>query len=95
MKYIENRTLPNVLGLVKAGRLPSFWTHTEIVIILVRIVCGAEFIHSKGFIHRDLKPSNFLIDKDGRCYIGDLGSLRLFEGAIRLLDDKSTIGYST
>jgi serine/threonine protein kinase len=59
---------------MKVSKLPSFWTHTRIVIIVIGIVCGVEFIHSKGFVHRDLERSNFLIDKDGRCYIGDLGS---------------------
>jgi serine/threonine protein kinase len=76
-KHMENGSLSNVLVRVKAGNLPSFWTPTGIGIIAVGIVCGLELIHSKGFVHRDLKPSNFLIDKDGRCYVGDLGSGRL------------------
>jgi hypothetical protein len=94
MEYMENGSLEDVLALVKAGKQPSFWTPTGITIIFVGIVCGLDFIHSKGWAHRDLKPSNFLIDKDGRCYIADLGSSRLLEGATRLSDDKSTMGYT-
>jgi serine/threonine protein kinase len=94
MKYMENDSLASALGLVRAGRPPSFWTHTGIVISVVEVVCGLEFIHSKGFVHRYLKPSNFLINKNGRCYIGNLGSSRLLEGATRLSDDKSTMGYT-
>jgi serine/threonine protein kinase len=93
-KYMENGSLSDVLVRVKADNPPSFWTPTGIGIIVVEIVCGLEFIHFKGFVHRDLKPSNFLIDKNARCYVGDLGSVRLLEGAIRLSDDKSTISYT-
>jgi serine/threonine-protein kinase TNNI3K len=94
MKYMENRSLADGLTLVKAGTPPSFWTDTGIGIIVAGIVCGPEFIHLKGFVHRDLKPCNFLIDKDGRCYSGDLGSSRLLEGATYLSSDKNTIGYT-
>jgi serine/threonine protein kinase len=94
MKYMESGSLENVLERVKAGDPPSFWTPTGIAIIVVGIVHGLEFIHSKGLVHRDLKPANFLIDKSGRCYVGDLGSVRLLEGATRLSDDKSTIKYA-
>jgi serine/threonine protein kinase len=91
---MQNDSLAYAFGLVKAGKLPSFWTHTGITTIAVGIVYGLEFIHLKGFVDRDAQPSSFLIDKDGRCYFGDLGSSRLFGGATRLSDDKSTIGYT-
>jgi serine/threonine protein kinase len=90
---MENNSLADVLGRVNADNLPSFWIPAEIGIIVVGIVCGLEFIHWIEFVHRDLKSSNFLIDKDGRCYVTDLGSVRLLEGAARLSDEKSTIGY--
>jgi serine/threonine-protein kinase len=93
MKYMESGSLEDVIERVKAGDPPSFWTHTGIAIIITGIALGLEFIHSKGFGHRDLKPENLLLDKDGRCYIGDLGSSRLLEGATRLSDDKSTCEY--
>jgi serine/threonine protein kinase len=94
MKYMANGSLADVLERVKGGKAPSFWTPTGIAIIVTGIVCGLEFIHSKGFVHRDLKPSNLLIDSDGRCYVGDLGSSRLWEGVTQLSDDKSTMGYT-
>jgi hypothetical protein len=34
---------------------------------------------------------NLLVDKNGRYYIGDLGSSRFLEGATRLSDDKNTV----
>jgi TPR repeat protein/serine/threonine protein kinase len=94
MKYMENGSLADVLANVKRGSPPSFWTHTGIAIIVCGIVYALEFIHSKGYTHRDLRPSNLLIDKDGRCYVGDLGSSRSLKGATHLSDDKSTVTYS-
>jgi serine/threonine protein kinase len=94
MKYMENDSLGSVLANVRRGSPPSFWTHTGIAIIVCGIVYGLEFIHLKGFAHRDLKPTNLLIDKDGRCHIGDLGSSRLLKGAAHLSANKSTIAYT-
>jgi serine/threonine protein kinase len=65
-----------------------------IAIIVSGIVCELEFIHLNGFAHRDPKPENLLIDKDGRCCIVDLGSVRLLDGASRLSDDRSTVKYA-
>lgn len=41
--------------------------------IVLDIVNGLEYIHSKGYMHRDLKPSNILLDKLNRAKIGDFG----------------------
>jgi serine/threonine protein kinase len=91
MKYMECGSLESVLEKVKGGNLPVFWTHTGIAIIVVCIASGLEFIHSQGCVHRDLTPANLLIDADGRCYVGDLGSARFLDGATRLSNDESTM----
>jgi serine/threonine protein kinase len=83
MKYMERGSLDGVLEAVKLKKLPFFWTHTGISIIVCGIVLGLEFIHSRGIVHRDLKPGNLLIDSKGHCRIGDFGSSKIFEGASR------------
>ncbi|XP_044133114.1 protein kinase C delta type-like [Bufo gargarizans] len=37
------------------------------------LVCGIQYLHSKGIIHRDLKPENILVAETGHIKITDFG----------------------
>ncbi|XP_077108734.1 protein kinase C delta type-like isoform X2 [Ranitomeya variabilis] len=37
------------------------------------LVCGIQFLHSRGVIHRDLKPENILVAETGHIKITDYG----------------------
>jgi serine/threonine protein kinase len=39
---------------------------------LKSILCGLDFLHSKGIVHRDIKPENILFQND-IIKIGDFG----------------------
>jgi serine/threonine protein kinase len=58
---------------------PDWWTATAKSIVVVEIVIGMKYVHSRGIIHRDLKPSNILLDNERHeVHICDFGSSRLY-----------------
>jgi TPR repeat protein len=76
LEWASHGSLARVLELAECGQRPSFWNPTGIAIILIGIVLGIRFVHSRGFIHQDLNPSNILVNSEGRALIGDFGSSR-------------------
>jgi serine/threonine protein kinase len=79
-----NGSLEDVLDAVKNRKAPKYWTHTNIAIMIVGIVLGMRYSHSKNLIHRDLKPGNLLIDDRYRIRICDFGSARHEDGGASL-----------
>jgi serine/threonine protein kinase len=78
---LATRTLPAQIGTEFAvggslrEALPTL-KDTGKAIVIVGVVLGMKFIHSRGVIHIDLKPANILLDERGHPKIGDLGSSR-------------------
>jgi hypothetical protein len=77
MEYVCNGSLESALVHVRDGRPPSFWTHTNVTLMIIGILLGMRYIHSKDIVHRNLKPSNILLDENYRIRICDFGSARL------------------
>jgi serine/threonine protein kinase len=75
-EFASNRSLKEVLEKVNCGEKPPFWTSTGIGILIVSLVLGMRYIHSRGIIHRDLKPSNILINGKEYGWISDFGASR-------------------
>jgi len=45
----------------------------HIGLLIVDILRGLAYIHSKGLIHRDIKPDNILLTAEGYCKLADFG----------------------
>lgn len=88
MVYIAtHKAVSDLTTLLYAG-VPAYteeqWTNVYIngeqrnvtfkISLMMDLIEGLNYIHSKGFIHRDIKPANLIIMSDGRLCIGDLGS---------------------
>lgn len=68
MKYIEGRTLKNIIRTY--GPLPL----EDIIQITKDILSALHYMHNKGVIHRDIKPANVIVEKStGRAILADFG----------------------
>ena len=73
--YLSGGSLSSVIE--NPARYP--WLNsTSRSIIIVGIVLGMRYIHSRKILHRDLKPSNVLIDEKHHPRLCDFGSSRDF-----------------
>ena len=74
-EYVSGGSLSSVVE--DPGRFPWF-NSTSRSIIVVGIVLGMRYVHSRGILHRDLKPSNVLLDENHHPCLCDFGSSRDF-----------------
>lgn len=65
----------NLYQMIKNGK--SF-NQNEVIKILLQVCNILEFIHNfnPSVIHRDIKPSNIMIDKNGKVFLIDFGSIK-------------------
>jgi hypothetical protein len=71
LQLIEGTTL----GALLAGR--GRLTPGEVVTVLAPLAQALEQLHSQGVQHGDLAPGNVLLDREGRPWLTDLGTVRL------------------
>ncbi|XP_041426643.1 protein kinase C delta type [Xenopus laevis] len=67
MEYLSGGSLEHALE--EYGRIDI----STIQFLSAEMICGLQFLHSKGIIHRDIKPINILLDDKGHVRISDFG----------------------
>lgn len=68
-EYCDNGTLYDFLEQNMSYKIDEF----RIWKILIEILNGLKFIHSKNYLHLDLKPANIFVTFEGSLKIGDFG----------------------
>jgi CD48 antigen len=76
-EFMSNGSVEEALARVKRGDIPVFWNHTNIAKMIIGLLLGMKYLHSRNIIHRDLKPGNLLIDDKGQIRIADFGTAKL------------------
>jgi serine/threonine protein kinase len=70
-EFMSNGSVEDAFACITKRNIPEFWTHKNVSCMIVGLVLGMKYLHSKNIIHSNLKPSNLLIDKNYRLQICD------------------------
>ncbi|MBN1269725.1 MAG: protein kinase [Kiritimatiellae bacterium] len=83
MKYVQGRTLTNVLVGLRKGEPAAIdaFPLARLLNIFQKVCDAVAFAHSRGVIHRDLKPDNIMIGDYGEVLVVDWGLAKILEQA--------------
>lgn len=76
IEFIEGRTLDVILK--EKGKLDL----PEALRIILQVLSGLQYAHSKGIVHRDIKPGNIFITKENEVKITDFGIAKIIGGDV-------------
>jgi serine/threonine protein kinase len=71
MDWVEGGTVANRIAKAKDASDPIGLYETQQ--ILLQVVGGLNYLHSRNVVHRDLKPGNLLVGQDGGVKVADFG----------------------
>jgi len=78
LEYVPGGSLASLI--VKFKRLPEKVIRT----FTKQILCGVEYLHSKGIAHRDIKGANILVDHNGLVKLADFGASKKLHNAVSI-----------
>lgn len=71
MDYYPNKSLSNIIRMVKQHQAPEEYTDTKRQMILIGIARGMKYLHDRNIVHLDLSPDNILMDEELNPVITD------------------------
>eukprot|EP00250_Pteridium_aquilinum_P015672 c22693_g1_i1 orf=838-1791(+) len=77
MEYMEQ----DLAGLLDTHKRP--FSQSEVKYMMLWLLEGVEYLHSKWVLHRDLKPSNLLLNRHDMLKICDFGLARQFGSPLK------------
>ena len=89
-EYLSGGSLSDVL---ENPRGFPWFNSTGRSIVVVGIVLGMRYVHSRGIFHRDLKPGHVIIDKNHHAHLCDFGSVGCCSHKCTMTDRSYTSPY--
>ncbi|MGC9397513.1 MAG: serine/threonine-protein kinase [Anaerolineae bacterium] len=78
MEMLEGDTLKTRLNDYRLRG--EYMQEGEIARILLDVLNGLAYAHSRGMIHRDIKPANILLTRQGDAVLADFGIAQIMDG---------------
>lgn len=91
-KRNEAETLSNNVSEAAIVRFQHTVRKETVLEVLQQILCGLQYIHSKGIVHHDIKPSNIFMQMDGGNLVVQLGDFGL---ACPLQNSQHSLAFGT
>ncbi|XP_032296992.1 cyclin-dependent kinase 4 isoform X3 [Coturnix japonica] len=88
LEHVE-RDLRAVIDSAPQRGLP----HSTAKAVLLQLLSGLDFLHSRRVLHRDLKPENVLLSRRGRVKVADFGLARIYSANSAMTPGVVTLWY--
>ncbi|KAG1897700.1 kinase-like domain-containing protein [Suillus fuscotomentosus] len=69
--WMKNGSLHQYLGTMRREQSPP--EMHRLFLLLLQVILGLQYLHSKDIVHGDLMPPNVLIDENGDALLADFG----------------------